>query len=277
MRKLLSANFSRLWKDKIFWICLIATLLVSAGSMLNGCRQAFLIHQEGYTRGLDDYYFMLAPLLVLLPAIFVSMFLGTEYSDGTIRNKLVVGQARIHIYLANYIVCFAAGLLFLAAWLAGGLIGLPILGTWKLGAKGVLLFVLTAVFFLAALTGIFTLLSMLSTNKAVTAVTAIILAFGLLVLASVMYNKLCEPEMISGIVMTGNGMEMGEPSPNPLYVSGTARAIMEWLLNALPTGQAILMANLEITHPLQNIFCSVCIAIGTTACGIVAFYRKDLK
>lgn len=161
MRKLLSANFSRLWKDKIFWICIIAMLLISGGNMLNGCRQAVIMKQEGYIVELDKYYFMLAPVPGLFHAVFVSLFLGTEYSDGSIRNKLIVGHTRTNIYLANMIVCFTAGLCFLAAWLIGGLVGIPFLGTWKIGAQGVAAFVLIAVFFSAAFTGIFTILSTL--------------------------------------------------------------------------------------------------------------------
>lgn len=34
----------------------------------------------------------------------MSMFQGTEYSGGTIRNKLVVGHERYQVYLAALIV-----------------------------------------------------------------------------------------------------------------------------------------------------------------------------
>ena len=44
----------------------------------------------------------------LVAAILTSMFIGSEYSDGTIRNKLVVGHSRMRIYLANLIVCSVA-------------------------------------------------------------------------------------------------------------------------------------------------------------------------
>lgn len=277
MRKLLSANFARLRKDKVFWICIIAILLISGGNMLNGCRQAIIMKQDGYIVGLDNYYFNLAPVPGLFQAVFISLFLGTEYSDGSIRNKLIVGHTRSDIYLANAVVCFTAGLCFLAAFLIGGLVGIPFLGAWKIGPQKVIVLILVALFFSTALTSIFTILGALSANKAVTAVTAILLWLGLLILASMVYNRLCEPETISGVMITAAGMQMSDPSPNPNYVSGTFRTFLEWLVNALPTGQAILTANLEIARPVQNILCSAVITLCTTVGGIFAFRKKDLK
>lgn len=277
MRKLLSANFSRLWKDKAFWICIIAMLLLTVACMLNGSRQAILLKQEGYIVELDNYYFMLAPVPGLFQAVFISLFLGTEYSDGSIRNKLIVGHTRTNIYLANMVVCFTAGLCILAAWLIGGLIGIPFFGAWKIGAQGAAAFVLIAVFFSAAFTGIFTILGTLSTNKAATAVAAILLWLGLLILASMAYSRLCEPEFASGVMMTVNGMETLDAAPNPDYVSGAFRTFLEWVVNILPTGQSILMSNMDLSHPVQDIICSTLIALGTTLGGILAFRRKDLK
>ncbi len=279
MSKLLSANFSRLWKDKVFWINGAFILAISVISMFNNIRveNALTIEAPEHSAALDSYYFNLAPMVGLFIAIFVSLFLGTEYSDGTIRNKIVVGCTRRNIYLANFAVCFAAGLIFSGLWLLGGLVGIPYFGTWIIGAKGFLIFALIAICFTGALTGIFVLISTLSTNKAVTAVVEIVLFLILLIAASYAYSILCEPETISGVIITSNGMEMGEPSANPNYVSGAIRKFYEWIVDFLPTGQGILMANVEISHPVREVVYSVFIAIGTTALGISAFNKKDLK
>ena len=122
-----------------------------------------------------------------------------------------------------------------------------------------------------------TLLCLLIPNRAVSAVAAILLMFGLIVVGSVFYNALCEPEMASAAVMTANGFEVGEPEPNPNYVSGALRTVYQFIVDALPTGQAILLVNQELAHPAVSLCASVGIVLLSGAVGMAIFKRKDLK
>ena len=79
MRRLLAANFSRLWKDKTFWLCMGTMLVYSIVYMLNGCRQATIRLPE-YHYSIDEYYFHFAIVIGAFCALFSSMFLGTDYS-----------------------------------------------------------------------------------------------------------------------------------------------------------------------------------------------------
>ena len=101
--------------------------------------------------------------------------------------------------------------------------------------------------------------------------------FGLIVVGSVFYNALCEPEMASAAVMTANGFEVGEPEPNPNYVSGALRTVYQFIVDALPTGQAILLANQGLAHPAVSLCASVGIVLLSGAVGMAIFKRKDLK
>lgn len=240
MRKLVSANFSRLFRDKTFWFCVGAMLIYAVIYMLNSVRQATTSLAE-YHYTLDDYYFQFALVIGMFCALFCSMFLGTEYSDGTIRNKLVVGHTRAGIYLANLAVTFLATL------------------------------------FVAAFSSVFTFISMLSSNKAVSVVVSIFLFLGLLILASMIYNGLQQPEMVSGIEMTQNGMQMSEQQPNPSYIGGVKRTFYEFMMDFLPTGQGILMWQLEVVNPLRMILSSVLLTVVPTFCGIAFFKRKNLR
>ena len=100
---------------------------------------------------------------------------------------------------------------------------------------------------------------------------------GLIVLSSGFYNSLCEPEFASAAMVTENGVEVGEPQPNPDYISGFQRKVYQFAVEALPTGQAILLANREMERPALSAGASVAILVLTAAAGVAAFKRKDLK
>ena len=275
MRKLLSADLYRLKRDKVFWICFLGMLLYTVLGMLGNCGQA-LRDTASFTYTLDMFYFIYNLPIGLLIAVFVSMFLGAEYGDGTIRNKLIVGHTRRDIYLANLVTNMVGGSLLLLAGLIGGLCGIPFMGTWKMGRMA-LVFILASAMCVAAYAAVFTLVGMLCSNKAVAAVLSILLFLGLMMIAVTLYYSLAEPEVVNGLIITAEGMQMGDPSANPRYLTGLKREIYQFALDVLPTGQCIQMEELTAVHPVRMMVSSLVIAVGTTVCGIWAFGKKDLK
>ena len=276
MRKLLSANFSRLWKDKVFWLCMGAMLVYSVVYMRYGCRQAEA-DLSAYQYSIDRYYFHFALTIGLFCALFGSMFFGTEYSDGTIRNKVIVGHKKTNLYLASLVTTMAAALLMMAVWLVGALVAVPVLGVWKMTVSTLFLYLLIAVMFVMAFSAICTFVYMISANKASTVAVSMLLVLGLFILAAVLYVRLNEPEAVRGIELTANGMEWSEPSPNPRYISGAKRGVYEFILDFLPTGQALKMWQLEINHPIRMLVSSAVITLFTTFGGIYIFKRKNIK
>lgn len=275
MRKLISADFCRLRRDKVFWIGTLAMLVFAAATMLGECQQA-LQDTTAFHYNLDSFYFCYAIPIGLPIAVYVSLFLGIEYSDGTIRNKLVVGHTRQDIYLSHLFTNIVGGLSMLLVSLLGGLVGIPFLGTWKMG-KMVLVFLLISVLVIISYAAIFTLIGMLCSNKAVSAVLTILLFLFLMIIAMNLYFRLSETEMINGLVITQEGMQMGDPSPNPRYLTGIKREIYQFIMDFLPSGQCAEMEELSVIHPVRMIISSVVISIVTTLGGIFAFERKDLK
>lgn len=277
MRNLLSANFSRLWKDKIFWLCVIGTLLLAAVTIYNGAETAASMAGRGHQTDLDDYYFELAPYIGAVMAVFISLFLGTEYSDGTIRNKLIVGHTRTNIYLANFLTCLAGSVIITAAWFIGGLPGIWLIGDFAMGLPGVIAYFFVAVGIAAAFSGIFVWVSTLSRNKAITVVVVLVLWVAMVLVGSGLNDRLREPEFNGGMAMINGAFIMMEDTPNPLYLSGGVRVAAEWLYKLLPAGQAIAMTDAEITTPGLNIAASVIVTVAVTAAGILSFRKKDLK
>lgn len=277
MNKLLSANFTRLKRDKIFWITTAAMLILSAVVMINSGKYAD-VDSNNVVKTINEVYFNLVPIIGTFCAVFILLFLGAEYSDGTIRNKIVIGHKRADIYIADYITAFAGSAVIYIAMLIGGLTGIFYFGTWTDEISGLIAYIAIGLFLIASITSILTLISMLCTNKAISAVLTILISIFLMIAASSIYQVLCEPETTREMVsITLDGVVLGDEIANPAYVSGWKRQLFEWLLDFLPTGQGIKMANLEVTNPVVNIVYSIIFTVIVNISGVFAFRRKDLK
>ena len=117
MRKLITANFFRIRKDRFSWCVVGIIVILSLVNVFNSARSCEAKAASGYVVSLDDYYFNQAPLIGAFLAILISMFLGTEFSEGTIRNKLCIGHKRDKIFLSNFISCALATIALTAVWL----------------------------------------------------------------------------------------------------------------------------------------------------------------
>lgn len=278
MSDLFLAGVNRLWRSRVFHICCLAALLGNAVVMLSAANAAMRGVRLGYEQMvfLDDIFYSVVPALGVMCAVFASLFIGTEHSDGVMRNMLVVGRARWEIYLANYAVCLVAAFAFLVCWFLGGLAGVPIIGAWR-DVNGLLLRCAVLILCAASYMGIFCLLSMLCANRAVAAVIALLLSVALLMFSSYMLNALNQPEFQQGMMMTEAGLELSEPTPNPSYVGGMKREVFRFLSDTLPSGQSISVCSYELERPVLSLVSSAVIALLTTAAGVVCFRRKDIR
>ena len=275
MAKLLRANLSRLWKSRIFYIGLAVMLLFNLFLVID----VWHSERQGYPQPLEDVLFQNCIIIGFVCSVFVGMFLGTEYSDGTIRNKIAVGHTRASIYLANLIVCAAASALLLVISLALGFgLGSFLLDPLGLPMKVLLLYTCIGLLTTVSFASIYTLVAMLSPSKASGAVLCLVLALVLLFATSAVEGALTEPEMVQDFVMSVDGTpNLGEPHPNPRYVTGTKRAVLEVIYDILPTGQAFQISNNECAHPARLPAFSLLVALVTSAAGALLFRRRDLK
>lgn len=275
MSKLLSANFIRLRKDKFFWIGMI--FMLAAGIFFPVMRYVDM-RQTQTINIIDNGFFGCALFIGIVMAVFCSLFIGTEYSDGTIRNKVVIGQTRASIYLANLfisaIISVAMCAMFFIPYLC---IGIPLLGFFEMNIKLVLLFAL-AVFVLAiAFSSIFTLISMLNHNKAVTAVICILLAFGFLLAGAMLNRMLDAPETIPTYTMNENYNPIASEEPNPKYLEGEKRELVQTLYDIIPGGQVIQCSSLQAVNLERLPIYSLIIVILTTGAGVILFEKKELR
>ena len=112
MRKLLAASFSRLWKEKIFWFVF---LIMSVGTVCYNWIGYNEINEPQVH--VEDMIFCMLPMSGFIFALFISMRLGTEFEEHTIRNKLIVGYSRTQVYFAEYITCMVASVILMGIML----------------------------------------------------------------------------------------------------------------------------------------------------------------
>lgn len=282
MTKLLNDGFSRMKRDKALWLFLAGMLLMAVVVMLSniGLNQKYPGDRE-FDR-LDDFLFQSVPFIGFFCSAAVSMFLGKEYSEGTMRNKLIAGHTRTQVYLASFLLSVVIAELFAAACFLGTMIGVFHFGFWEMETGQLLLCLLVNALSSAALGSVFALLGMLITNRTASVVAAIFLCLGLLMLGSFLYNQLCEPETTYEYIMISeSGIEYGNEVANPVYVGGALRQVYYALLNILPTGQGILLANLDdetvVAAPALELAGSLLIILLTSGAGLLVFRKKDLK
>lgn len=275
MTKLLCTDIQQLFKNKVFRIVILVLPLFSAVMM---SISYFYAKNTGYEPMIfDNFYFQLAPNLSTFFAIVTSFFIGTQYNDGTLRNKVVIGHTRTSIYISNLLTSILASFLLVAVWLIGGLAGIPLLGTLQMNALTFIKYLIVCLFFSCSLTAIFTLIGMLSQNKATTAVISIAFSIVLTIYTNMVCGNFQQPEYIDTVLTNVHGIRVPVTCINPKYIGGIKRIIAEIVLNILPTGQASLMSAMTITRPALQIISSSILTILISTIGIYIFKKKDLK
>lgn len=277
MNKLLFAGFARLRRDLAFWVCFLG---MAALGVYIPVGQYFDSMRYNTTFSLDGTVFNYVPFICLAAAVFISLYLGVDYSDGTIRNKMMVGRTRNEIYMSNWAVCVSGSLLICLAFaLPCTAFAILLLGPAKAPAGALALVAALSVLVAAAISSVYVMVSMLCHNKAVSAVACLVFVIALFIAATVINGALSEPPTYDGMaIFTENGMEiLDESTPNPAYLTGTKRAVYEFLNDFLPVNQAIQCAGVTIANPLRFALCDLGIILTSILTGLGLFQRKDLK
>lgn len=275
MINLLSANLFRLRKNLLFWTALGLSFGFGVFMCVTRYREQFLY---GYEVALDSVFFGWALLIGLVMSVFTPLFLGVEHSDGTLRNKLIVGRNRRSIYLANLITTFAASITFCAAYMLGcAVAGIPFMGWLTVKTSLILMNILGAILMEAAWCAIFTLVTMNLSRKAAAAVSCILLFLALFIAALTVYQMLEAPEYYPGYTLTAEGEMTSVMERNHRYLQGNERKVYEFLLDLNPVGQGVQYADLTPTRPVGLALCSLGVFAVATAAGTALFRRKDLK
>ena len=284
MRNLLSANLARLWKDLLFRLGIAVMAGYAVAMLVSWYRTNQIILQSDrpeMTMGMEQFLFSFVGLIGVLLAAFTGLFLGTEYSDGILRSKLIVGHSRSAVYLSGLSAAVAASFLMCLTYISVILaVGVPVYGPPAADPLVLLRRLAEVLAVCMAHCALFTLVSMNWGNKALSAVICVLGVLALMWVTSGMRNHLIEPEFYTALVfdeVLQDWVESG-PRPNPNYVSGPLRTVYRFFCDVLPTGQGMQLtgSKVEDRSPLLPLY-SMAVTAVSTAAGLVLFRRKDIK
>ena len=278
MSRLIYANMVRMIRSKVFWI---SEIFLTGYSIFAYAMAAVNVRNLGMATGGWTVYFFNEMLFIhVVMAVLIPFFIGVEYSDGTVRNKISVGHKRTDIYLANVIVCYAAGAVqfftysAVSALSALFFVGKPALTSmgqipWRVGCSLIMLLVYTA---------LYSLVAMLDSNKTRAVVVELLIAFIFVILVSQIYKDLQEQERTDRVVLSETGeMEIEKNIPNSKYVSGTKRVIYEWIDACLPEDQAMYVIDPDAAFSARAPLCMLGESVVLIMAGAYFFQRKDIK
>ncbi len=275
MSNLLSAGFDRLFKNRLFQSVIIIMFAFGCCAGLNVLSDL----NSGLQVDLSDALFSYCIFGGCVTAVLSSMFSGTEYSDGTIRNKIISGSSRVGIYLSNLIINIVSGAMAVVTYVVPYLaICLLTVGKSAVSINVLITSALLSILSLAAFSAIFNAITMLITKKAAAAVACLLLFAALFMIGMATYSRIQEPEFYPGYQMFIDG-EAVEPEqiPNPDYLTGTKLEVFKWLEDINPGAQLVQIFLMEVARPVRSACCAGAVMVIITLAGAVIFTKKDLK
>lgn len=257
MRKLLHADLLRISRSRWFRLCLAGMLAMAV---------VFVLMQHtamDYAVPLSRVIFLPMSFYGLAAAALVSLFVGEDFSDGFIRNKIIAGHSKQSIFASALVIASLAGVL------------IYLVSTVFTAALGCFLFEIDVSFprFLQhlamgmamclAYSSIYCTVTMLCRSRTNAVVLCMALAFFLLC-ASLHTNQIMvQPELKEGL-------------PNPAYADGFKKAVYAVLHDLNPTGQAAQLSAMSIFRPIRWLLCDL-LWVLAAGVGCAVFGRKDTR
>lgn len=132
MLKLLKGSFIRLFKSSEFQLIPFLLIISNVMIMLIN-RDSFEVMGIEPRTSLSHVLFHVMYINICIAA-FTGLFVGTEYSDATVFNKIIFGHSRTSVFFTYLLTClFSAAFFNLAAILGSTAIGWIVLGEPSFG------------------------------------------------------------------------------------------------------------------------------------------------
>jgi len=256
MTNLLKANIYKLLKSKAFYILFGLNLLFVLLTII----VMKLSVSSGMGMNLSDNAFIETMILMNIGCNFLSvlaivLFLGNEYKNGAIRNKIIIGKNRTELYLANAITGIIIGsVIFLSGMLEIIVLGLIFFGMGSLSIGNLFLYLLEGLLFSIVFSSLYSFIAIISNRANRAILFGIIVYFSLEILVSI----------LSGLSLINNTFEK----------------VINIIYKIIPDGQVSLMLNTDkMTTFLYVLFATTSLIYTAlfTFLGLKIFKKMDIK
>lgn len=277
MQKLISAGVYRLSRNMAFWF-------FAAFSAVCGALSAISTYINQPEMGQEYTIFGFSFFIPMFAAPFTAIILGTEFSDKTVRNKIIVGHTRAEVYFAYMTVsALASAAMCVLSAAVHFVVGLPLLGTLRISFAEFALLFSVGILSTLTMTVLAAMITLCTQSKALPAAVCAAAVIAMIVSGAEIELKLKESEYLSVsdlefVEINENLPDLGDRLiPNPEYPTPEERKALEFLYDFLPGGAAVQSVWLEVERPLRVIgFEALWLAVPTAA-GYIVFRRRNLK
>ncbi len=270
MIRLLKAGLFRLKKEILFWIFIFLTIGL-AGYGLIKCSSVDSINLDNVANEFIMY-------IGLFIAIFVSIFVGKEYSQGIIRNKIIVGHSRISIFLSNLIISIAVSILCEAIYLVIVIsLGTYLFGQLQIQLSQLLLIMLDTILIIISFCSIFNFVAMICSDITVSTTICMVLFIAMFIAQGALSLTVFSTKYLTNTTFDENGeiITIQEPDPNYPGDEKVKQARILYLL--IPQGQAMEVGSNDIELLSQMPIYSILLISIVNFLGIYIFYKNELK
>lgn len=226
MSKLLRAGFRRYFKSLLFWLALVASVVL-------GIISGFKVKEDAV---FDDVFTIVG---FILYAILLSLMIGREFGDRVIKNKIISGHTKGSIFVSEYILSVAVCLLLCSfSALIFALFNLDLFGRMlpELLVKSIVGYFLLIVSMITVTVS----LCMLTSNRAVMAIAVLVLILATFMISYELDDRLERPEYYMQIeVVNGVATVVRGEQRNPNYIDRPLRDVYSFFKFIIPHGQAI--------------------------------------
>lgn len=280
MSNLLSAGIYRYRKSAVFWI--ILTMSIILGLITGAVTDSSTSFQSDYLLG-----------FFLAISIQISLIIGTEFSNGIVRNKLVVGHSKGMIFLSELLLSLISSTVLFAAYYGAFIvfninwfnnmerndIALVVVGLWLMH--------------LSFATICTTICFFIPYNTAVATVLNFILIIAMVICSHNLHLRFIEPEYNHSFVLNDNGDKVDvDGNLNPKYIppDSVKYALLHTFYYLMPYGQLNdyenALSDIWINHlpnekyleDLKTAPVHSLVTMGLfTAAGFICFCKRNLK